>query len=284
MEGAKIEARPIAGKGAGAYNMLTMSDTSQSVYCISCGEEVPVKKVSIGIEGEELLQCVHCNSFLGSAGAPQTLQTPARQPEVPAGPGAENGAGEEFHPDETGQGAAILPDMPGAVSSPGDASGGLEQEGVSLSSYEDEHAAPPLKTVITVEDTELISAILNDMLVREGLTEKVISCKNGYEFLGRYVRARMNNTKVDLVVMDVKMPILNGISAAVAMRAHEEAQELPEVPILFFTSKRCDETFRKVLVHTAPAMYINKGASDSPDHLQDRIGKVVRQLLREEWA
>jgi CheY-like chemotaxis protein len=232
---------------------------------------VPVRLVSIGIEGGELLQCVHCHSFLGPAD--QARSAPMPQFAMPAA--AEDPM--EFNPDETASGAAILPDMPASMDTPLEAGSGLELETAQPQS------GPPLETVITVEDSSLISALLNDMLVEQGLTNRVIPCKNGYEFLARYIRERSGGTPIGLVVMDVKMPVLNGISSAVAMRAHEKAQELPEVPILFFTSKRCDETFRKIMVHTAPAMYFNKGSSSSPTQLQDRIGKVIQQLLREEW-
>jgi len=257
-----------------------MVDVPDKAYCISCGEEAPVRKVSIGIEGEELLQCEHCLSFLGTVDQPQTLASPAVPPPtgLPSGPSSD-----DFRPDETKGGGAMLPDMPTGTISVVEAGGGLHHEDAEPPTQADSSGGPPLDTVITVEDISLISTILNDMLVAEGLTRKVISCKNGYEFLGRYVRARKNRVDVGLVVMDVKMPILNGISAAVAMRAHEIAQSLEGAPILYFTSKRCDETFRKVLIHTAPAMYINKGSSESADHLQDRIRKVIKQLLKEEW-
>ena len=257
-----------------------MGKVPEKAYCISCGEEVPVKTVSIGIEGEELLQCRHCLSFLGTARQPQTVSAPARLPKVPLSPSEPAG---EFNPDETASGATILPDLPSAMDTPDEAGGSLLQEEAGPASLESDQTGPPLETVITVEDSSLISAILNDMLVHQGLARRVLSFKNGYEFLGRYIRERKKRTKIGLVVMDVKMPVLNGISAAVGMRAHEKAQGLELLPILFFTSKRCDETFRRVLVHCAPAMYINKGTSTSPGDLQDRINKVIRQLLREEW-
>ncbi len=257
-----------------------MSAKPQKVYCISCGEDVPCKAVSIGIEGEELLQCPHCGSFLGTANSPQTLSAPARPPSVAA---SVEDAPIEFHPDETRAGKAILPELPKAMETPGEAGGDLASD-QDLFLGADSEEGPPIETVITVEDSNLISAILNDMLVAQGLTRRVISCKNGYEFLGRFVRETIGGkSRVGLVVMDVKMPVLNGISSAVAMRAHESAIEVDPIPILFFTSKRCDDTFRKVLIHCAPAMYINKGASTSPSHLEERIGKVIKQLMREEW-
>jgi CheY-like chemotaxis protein len=254
-----------------------MAKIPDKAYCISCGEDVPVKAVSIGIEGEELLQCQHCLSFLGTASQPQTLLAPSPPPEQ--GVVAYFEPPGEFRPDETQSGDSILPDRP-SEAGPTEPITDLYNE--DRSEVTDEKG-PPLETVITVEDSSLISAILNDVLVGQGLTSRVLAYKNGYEFLGRYVRERKKQTRIGLVFMDVKMPILNGISAAVGMRAHEKAQGLSAVPILFFTSKRCDDMFRKVLVHCAPAMYINKGTSTSPEHLQDRINKVIRQLLREEW-
>ena len=255
-----------------------MTEAPTKAYCISCGEEVKVRMVSIGIEGQDLLQCVHCHSFLGPAHQPQTLSMPAPQPKFQA-PEEEP---EEFNPDETQTGATIMPDLPASMDTPMEAGGGLYRE-IQFEPTEPERARPPLETVITVEDSSLISALLNDMLVEQGLTNRVIPCKNGYEFLARFIRERQAGTPLGLVVMDVKMPVLNGISSAVAMRAHEKAQGQEEVPLLFFTSKRCDETFRKIMMHCAPAMYINKGASSSPVQLQERINKVIRQLLREEW-
>lgn len=227
-----------------------------------------------------MLQCVHCFSFLGSAKQPQTREAPAPPPKVDV---PQVGPAGEFRPDETRSGSAILPDLPRAMQTPTDAGGDLHDDAEILTIIEDDLTAPPLDTVFTVEDSSVISAILNDMLVVEGLTRRVMSCKNGYEFLGRFFREHKAGISAGLVVMDVMMPVLNGISSAVALRAYEKGRELDPVPILFFTSKRCDETFRKVLVHCAPAMYINKGTSTSPAHLKDRIRKVIRQLLREEW-
>lgn len=264
----------ICGGAAAWYNTVGMNGEPIKAYCISCGEEVPVKKVSLGIEGEELLQCVHCNSYLGTVSQPQTFSAPAKLPSGLTSPPAEKPA--DFQSEESAAESGVFLDMPADLVS-------FQEEDVGPAGEDVESGQPPLQTVMTVEDSTLISAILNEMLVLGGLTRRVIPCKNGYEFLARYIRERQARTNLGLVVMDVKMPVLNGVIAAAAMRAHEKAHQLEPVPILFFTSKRCDSVFRKVLLHCAPAMYINKGTSESPEHLQDRIGKVIRQLLKEEW-
>ena len=244
------------------------------VYCISCGEEVDAKVISIGIEGQELLKCPHCNSFLGSVKAPQTLAQPAPafplhlvEPPEPAPA--------DFAGDDSSNPAEILADLPSDISSPG-----------SLPPLEEnltEAPEPPIDTIVLAEDTSLLREMLKDSLVERRLSRRVVSCRNGYEFISAYIRSRQGERPAGLVILDVVMPILNGVSAAVALRAHEKGQGLAPAPILFFTSKRCDETFKKVLTFCRPAMYVNKGASFSPEHLQQRVNKVITQLLKESW-
>jgi len=244
------------------------------VYCISCGEEVDAKTVSIGIEGQDLLKCPHCNSFLGTMKTPQTLAQPAPSfplhlVEPPEPPPADFSGDDSINPSE------MLSELPAGTSSPG--SRPLLEESLT------EAPEPPIDTIVLAEDVTLLREMLKDSLMERRLSHRVISCRNGYEFVSAYIRSRQGNRPVGLVILDVVMPILNGVSAAVALRAHEKGQGLTAAPILFFTSKRCDETFKKVLTFCQPAMYVNKGASSSPEHLQQRVDKVITQLLKESW-
>jgi CheY-like chemotaxis protein len=230
--------------------------------------------VSIGIEGQDLFKCPHCNSFLGTTKIPQTLAQPApafplRLVEPPQPPL------EDFSVDDAGNPLEMLSDLPGMVSSPGAMP--LLEENLT------ETGEPPIDTIVLAEDTSLLREMLKDSLVARRLSRRVISCRNGYEFVSAYIRSRQGNRPVGLVILDVVMPILNGISAAVAIRAHEKGQGLTAAPILFFTIKRCDETFKKVLTFCQPAMYVNKGTSSSPENLRQRVDKVVTQLLKESW-
>ncbi len=249
----------------------------RKVYCISCGEDVPVEIVSIGIEGEDLLRCRHCGAYLGTTKKPQTLASPAPPPpesfvQEPPPP--------DFSPDESSVGVSLVPEIPGGYA-PKEA----EKEPREIHAPESPEAGPepPLDVIMIAEDTELLRRMMGDMLIEKGLTRYVTTSENGYEAVSVYVRLRNARSKLGLVILDVKMPVLNGIAAAVALRSYEMGMDIERVPILFFTSKRCDDTFRKAMSYCQPAMYVNKGASESAVHLQDRVSKVIDQLLKQEW-
>jgi len=165
--------------------------------------------------------------------------------------------------------------------------GGVEVERCEVCSaiLEDtgpEPAGEPLDHVIVVEDSTLLREIIGDILKNHRMTKNVVSCINGSNFLSTFTTMLLKKLKVGLVILDVNMPIMNGANAAIAMRAVEHAFGANKlVPVLFFTVKQCDEQFRKLLKYCSPAMYINKGQAATPNEMQERVDKVVAQLLRE---
>lgn len=138
-----------------------------------------------------------------------------------------------------------------------------------------------LGRIYVVEDTALIREMIKDIVLVKGLAEEVQACKNGAEFMSYYTRDLLKKNPPSLVMLDVVMPVLNGVNAAVAMRSVERAFGDRKTPILFFTVKQCDDMMRKVLKYCTPAMYINKGQDASPDKMQPRIEAVVSQIWKE---
>ena len=158
--------------------------------------------------------------------------------------------------------------------------------GLILHKEEAKKPAEKLKTlqnVVAAEDSPVLLKTLSHMLVDKNITKGVDPCKNGEEFIATVVERLKKNFPISLVILDVNMPILNGINAAVILRAIERgfAKKRP-TPILFFTSYRCDDTFKKVLKYCAPARYINKGTGSSPEEFAQRLYQVVSQLLAEQ--
>lgn len=136
-------------------------------------------------------------------------------------------------------------------------------------------------TMIIADDSDFLREFMRKLILKRGLAHEVIACKDGQEFVAEVTRALAHDKKVDLVVLDLEMPIMDGIIAARTLRAVEKKFELPrKIPILFFSVHRCDENMRKQLAQAAPASYINKGSDSAPDKLTQRVEQLVHHLLK----
>lgn len=146
---------------------------------------------------------------------------------------------------------------------------------------EDEPKIQKLSCILTAEDTPLLRKRIAEMLKARSITRNVISSQNGEDFLTAAVGRMKSDEPVSLAILDVTMPVLNGINAAIALRSVERALKHREmVPIIFFTANKCDATFKKVLTYLTPAVYINKGAGSSPDEFAKRLYSVIVKLLK----
>ena len=128
----------------------------------------------------------------------------------------------------------------------------------------DEVREPHVETVLMAEDSIMMREVLQDVLIEKRIAEKVIPCNDGAEFITAFTNMLIEKKGASLVVLDVSMPKLNGINAAVALRSIEKSFVVNHVPILFFTAHICDDTFKKVLAYCKPAYYLNKGAKSNP--------------------
>ena len=85
------------------------------------------------------------------------------------------------------------------------------------------------KTVMIVEDKELNMKLFNDLLESRGYA--VIQTRNGMEALD-LARAHMP----DLILMDIQMPVLDGIGAAREIRRLEAGSGQGRIPIVALTA------------------------------------------------
>lgn len=153
--------------------------------------------------------------------------------------------------------------------------------GTSLAEVAEQAHLRTLEKVIIAEDSKALINRIAKILEERRMAEWVTKCEDGSEFLTRVAEHFQQKRPINLVILDVNMPIVNGVNAAIAMRAIEKGYESKKsIPILFFTAKQCDETFKKVLSYTKPAKYINKGTGANPDEFADRLYNVMHQLLQ----
>ena len=134
-------------------------------------------------------------------------------------------------------------------------------------------------TILIAEDSKMLQEMLRDVVDTQGLADKVITCDHGVELITAATEMAISKEPVKLIMLDVSMPVLNGINTAIAFRGVEDAFNISRTPIVFFTGHICDDKFKKILQYCKPAYYVNKGAISKPDELANRISRVVNKVM-----
>ncbi|WP_286234994.1 MHYT domain-containing protein [Thalassotalea sediminis] len=88
---------------------------------------------------------------------------------------------------------------------------------------------PPMK-ILVVDDIQQNIELLSVLLEREG--HIVVSARDGQQALIRMA----TEDNLDLVIMDVQMPVMDGLTAAQERRKVEQQQGLSHLPIIAFTA------------------------------------------------
>jgi CheY-like chemotaxis protein len=148
-------------------------------------------------------------------------------------------------------------------------------------------SVPTLDTVLVAGYPPTVRQILVDKLVDKQLAREVVPLANAEDAIVSIIggmSAKGNNGRVDLLVLDVPMPFLNGINAAIGLRAIERSYKDHDlIPILFLTNKPCDDTFKKVIKYLAPAKYATLGPVDDRDKFLKHVQRIIALLAQERW-
>ncbi|MDD5158074.1 response regulator [Sulfurimonas sp.] len=86
--------------------------------------------------------------------------------------------------------------------------------------------------VLAVDDDMINLKLLKSMLMKNESVKEVIEAKNGAEAIG-FIKSRDD---IDLILLDIIMPIMNGIEMLKVIRSDEN---IKQVPIIVLTT---DET------------------------------------------
>jgi CheY-like chemotaxis protein len=143
---------------------------------------------------------------------------------------------------------------------------------------------PPegLDCILIADDDKLFRAILADLLVEMGLTAKVIPCESGIVFLREITERFREALPCKLAILDIIMEPLDGIAAAISLRAIEKGLNVAQpTPILFLSAARYDEKLTRLISRVRPALYLNKGSDATPDRLGPRLQKVIGHLFQQ---
>ncbi|NVN85920.1 MAG: response regulator [Rhodopseudomonas sp.] len=88
--------------------------------------------------------------------------------------------------------------------------------------------------ILVAEDNEINALLMRSLLTRLG--HRVVITTNGEQALESWLAAEAAAAPYDLVLMDIQMPVLDGIETTKRIRAREAGQQVRRTPILALTA------------------------------------------------
>ena len=129
--------------------------------------------------------------------------------------------------------------------------------------------------VAIAEDQEPVRSAVRDALVQHRMAAVVDEFEDGGKLI-QAIQAFAGQGRIyDLVVLDLNMPVINGLQAANFLRALEKQKGWADTPILFFSAMLCDAKLRQQIQTLAPSSYLNKGTIGSREQLPERLSRVL---------
>ncbi|GAB4125004.1 MAG: hypothetical protein OHK0045_08200 [Raineya sp.] len=95
----------------------------------------------------------------------------------------------------------------------------------------------PQKTILIAEDSSVIQNMAKKVL--ESLNFKIITAKNGEKVL-----EELRQNEVDLLLLDLNMPVMNGVDCVKAVRALPDALKA-QTPIIAITGNAAGYTLEE---------------------------------------
>jgi len=118
------------------------------------------------------------------------------------------------------------------------------------------------KYILVVDDDEMVLMAVNELLRQEGYEVHAVS--SGTEAL-----SRLDQTRYDLIILDIIMPEMNGFEVCRKIR---EIESCSETPIVFLTAKNLEED-RSEGIDAGANLFLSKPIS--PDKLLEIISDTI---------
>lgn len=129
------------------------------------------------------------------------------------------------------------------------------------------------------DDSRYTRIIIEDRLKEKKYSDNVLSFENGLELISAYSKLLEEKKPVDIAIIDLNMPVMDGLTAARLIRSLEAQNSRKAVPIIFFSSEKADDNFKKQMENLSPANYMNKGNDANPDALASRVESLIAYLI-----
>ncbi len=90
--------------------------------------------------------------------------------------------------------------------------------------------------VLAVDDDLINLKLLKSMLLKTGKVKEVVEAKNGSDAIG-VLKSRED---IDLILLDIIMPIMNGIEVLKVVRADDSLRQLPIIVLTTDETKKAE--------------------------------------------
>lgn len=133
---------------------------------------------------------------------------------------------------------------------------------VSLEEFRKLKTNKESKCLLIVEDDETMRAAMKRIFENEGFKVKTAAD-------GTQLTTVLDDTPIDLIILDVGLPWINGYELAKLMKEHEDLKDLP----LIFVSGKTSELDVKKGLNLGADEYIKKPFD--VDHIKDVVNKLL---------
>jgi CheY-like chemotaxis protein len=154
---------------------------------------------------------------------------------------------------------------------------------LDVEAHPEPHEADTGGYALVAEDSRYTRRIIEDLIAEKKFSAGVMSFENGLELITACSKLFAGKKRLDVAIIDLNMPVMDGLTAARTVRALEGQYRAPSVPIVFFSAEKADENLKTHMQNLEPAYYVNKGPDPAPDKLASRV-EYLLGYLREKFG
>jgi CheY-like chemotaxis protein len=132
---------------------------------------------------------------------------------------------------------------------------------------------------LVADDSKYTRKIIEDLIKEKRYSARVVTVENGQELISAYSRLLVEGNRISMAIIDLNMPVMDGLTAARTIRTLEMQKKIDRVPIVFFSGQKADEALKSQMKALEPAYYMNKGNDPDPDCLAERAERLLEYLL-----